>query len=720
MNKLLNRFFLIPFFALCFLGSYNATSQENYTWKNVAIGGGGFVTGIAIHPKERGLLYARTDVGGLFKRDNKNNQWEQLLDWVGYNQVEFRNVDGIALDPNNSDLVYITSGSDVLKSSNRGKTWTFTGLHKTFLGNGNKRWYGENIAVDPVNSKVLFCGTRNDGLYFSDDAAKTWTHIDNVPNGITDIGIRSIVFDPSSHKDGKCQIIYIGLPNIGIYVSKNAGKTFELIKDCPPDANRMAITSEGFLLVTHSNGVSKYNGTWKDISPGEGMEFCGLDINPKDPKHFVVSEYRGECMNHMFQTFDAGLTWKEIERKIHFETAPGWFTYDPDVANGAKSKPSKWTYFAAAVSSLAFDPFESGKLVFADWYAIWWTNNISKPVTDWFTDEKGHEETVVLSVVSPSQGCPLFTLMADNVGFRNSNINTFPTQRLTDKGEGICLDYCEKKPSHLAMIDAEDWWGKNTRILVSVDSGEIFKPINKPEGVSGRVAVSSNNPGNIIYLPSNNKKVFYTEDFGNTWKEANGLPEKILDRNYVFNYNQPLASDRANGSVFYVFSKGHFYRSIDNGKNWIQTIGKISDQEGDGWNEKSKADPTTEFGFVNVKTAPDKKGVVWVSLGNGGLLKSFTGGDHFQKDTFFEQARCLAWGKASPTSNAPTAYVYGTNNSKWGLFRSTDLGKTWVQINDQEHALARPYAMDGDKNVYGQIYISVGGRGVFYGEINKD
>lgn len=720
MNKLLNHFFIIPFLAISFLGSYNATSQENYIWKNVAIGGGGFVTGIAIHPKERGILYARTDVGGLFKWDNKNIRWTQLLDWVGYDQVAYRNVDGIALDPNNPDLVYITSGSDVLKSSNRGKTWTFTGLNKTFLGNGNKRWYGENIAVDPVNSNILFCGTRNDGLYFSADATKSWTYIDNVPNGIKDIGIRSIVFDSSSAKDGICQFIYIGLPNIGIYISKNAGKTFELIKDCPTDANRMAITSDGNLLVTHSKGVSKYNGNWKDISPCKEMEFCGLEINPKNPKHFVVSEYREDCMNKMFQTFDAGLTWKEIERKIHFETAPGWFTYDPDVANGAKSKPRKWTYFAAAVSSLAFDPFENGKLFFTDWYAIWWTNNITDNVTDWFTNEKGHEETVVLSVVSPSAGSPLFSLMADNVGFRHFNIDTFPSQRLTDKGEGICLDYCEKRPSHMAMIDAEDWWGKNTRILVSGDSGKTFKPIGKPEGISGRVAVSSNNPGNIIYLPSNNKKAFCTVDFGETWNEANGLPEKILDRNYVFNYNQPLASDKADGSVFYVFSKGHFYSSIDNGKNWEQTKGIIPDQEGDGWDEKSKADPTTEFGFVNVKTAPAKKGIVWVSLGNGGLLKSYTGGNDFQKDAFFEQARCLAWGKASPASDSPTAYVYGTHKNKWGLFRSTDLGKTWVQINDQENALARPYAMDGDKNVYGRIYISVGGRGVFYGEIIKD
>lgn len=98
---------------------------------------------------------------------------------------------------------------------------------------------------------------------------------------------------------------------------------------------------------------------------------------------------------------------------------------------------------------------------------------------------------------------------------------------------------------------------------------------------------------------------------------------------------------------------------------------------------------------------------VWRDLGSGGLLKSFTDDDDFRKDTFFEQARCLAWGKASPASDLPTVLIHGTHENKWGLFRSTDLGETWEQINGQEYALARPYAMDGDKNIFGRLNISV-------------
>jgi len=40
----------------------------NTLWKNVTIGGGGFVTGLIFSPTERGLVYARTDVGALTAR----------------------------------------------------------------------------------------------------------------------------------------------------------------------------------------------------------------------------------------------------------------------------------------------------------------------------------------------------------------------------------------------------------------------------------------------------------------------------------------------------------------------------------------------------------------------------------------------------------------------------------------------------------------------------
>ena len=42
-----------------------AFAVEKYEWGNVRFDGGGFVSAVIFHPKEKNLLYARTDVGGI-------------------------------------------------------------------------------------------------------------------------------------------------------------------------------------------------------------------------------------------------------------------------------------------------------------------------------------------------------------------------------------------------------------------------------------------------------------------------------------------------------------------------------------------------------------------------------------------------------------------------------------------------------------------------------
>ena len=53
--------------------------SSSYTWKQLLIGGGGFVTGIAIHPTTANLIYARTDTSGAYKWDPDTDTWNELL-----------------------------------------------------------------------------------------------------------------------------------------------------------------------------------------------------------------------------------------------------------------------------------------------------------------------------------------------------------------------------------------------------------------------------------------------------------------------------------------------------------------------------------------------------------------------------------------------------------------------------------------------------------------
>lgn len=92
----------------------------------------------------------------------------------------------------------------------------------------------------------------------------------------------------------------------------------------------------------------------------------------------------------------------------------------------------------------------------------------------------------------------------------------------------------------------------------------------------------------------------------------------------------------------------------------------------------SAYDPS--FANVNLQAAPGLEGVVWVSLGSGGLWGSSNYGKSFTQVSQVEWALLFAFGKEAPGSSVPAVYVLGTIGSVQSVFVSNDLGASWEGI----------------------------------------
>jgi hypothetical protein len=155
-----------------------------------------------------------------------------------------------------------------------------------------------------------------------------------------------------------------------------------------------------------------------------------------------------------------------------------------------------------------------------------------------------------------------------------------------------------------------------------------------------------------------------------------------------------IESDRVNPAKFYAYSGGSFYRSVDGGVTFSETISA-------GW-------PITVS--VNFKAVPGIEGDIWLAGGDEdagvyGLWHSTDSGDSFTKLANVEEADVVGFGAAAPGETYMAIYISGQLDGVRGLYRSDDMGATWVA------------SITGDPRNYGRVYISTNGRGIQYGDI---
>ena len=160
-----------------------------YSYGNLQIPGGGYVTGFSFHKKVPGILYCRTDIGGCYRYDFENDNWISLVEHVTHFDRSETFPLAIALDDNSPETLYVVSGlgHETLGkfpngyfsvSHDYGKTFTVSELPCHVHGNNPGRGTGYRLIVDPADSSVLYFASQEAGLLVTKNQGKTWESID--------------------------------------------------------------------------------------------------------------------------------------------------------------------------------------------------------------------------------------------------------------------------------------------------------------------------------------------------------------------------------------------------------------------------------------------------------------------------------------------------------------------------------------------------------------
>ncbi len=271
--------------------------KKDYRWGNVAIGGGGYVTGMVVHPAERDLVYIRTDVGGAYRWNPSGEEWVPITDWIGPEDRDLYRIESLAIAPTDPDVVYLAGGngvpeqSSIMKSADRGATWTISRLGIAISGNAGgrdnpSRSSGERLAVDPGTTDIVYFGSRYDGLWRSTDSGATWARVATLPSaGAPGRGVSFVVFARGNEPAGAAtRTIYLSVYGEGIYRSADAGASWSLLPGSPAKPNRAALASTGDLYVTHKTGIARFSGgDWTDVTPA--TDLFARDANTTGVRH---------------------------------------------------------------------------------------------------------------------------------------------------------------------------------------------------------------------------------------------------------------------------------------------------------------------------------------------------------------------------------------------------------------------------------------------------
>lgn len=571
-------------------GMYKSTDGGK-TWAYIGLGETHIVSWILVDPNNPDVVYAAA-LGhlfgpnpdrGVFKTSDGGKTWQKIL----YVNDETGTI-SMAMDPSNPSVVYASmwqmsrshwtfssggTGSGIYKTTDGGANWTNIS-HRPGLPTGIFGRVG--IAVAPSSPNVVYALIQADykdqagGLFRSDDAGQSW----NLINNSMDITQRAFYYMNVYVDPKDPNTIY--LPNVGVYVSHDEGKTLTALHPEHGDNHVLWINPNNPQVFIEGNdggaGITQNGGkTWSSEDNQPTGQFYHANLDDQFPFHIYGAQQdrssveapsavpagsippawnnvQGGEMSWVvptpgqpWVTYGSGyysIEWKENRRTGLITNVSPWPEYKFGLAGSEIKYRYGWIHHPVVFApgnpkellmgaNVLFETFDEG----VHWKVI---------SPDLTRDDKS------------KQGRPGGPISADVTG-----------EEMFDTISSIAFS---------PLRDSVIWTGSDDGLVyVTTDAGVHWSPVRPPELPTWSTITCiepSHTDAGAAYVSASrfdwddfHPYVYKTSDYGKHWTEiATGLPED--------QYVESVRQDPNMSNLLFAGTSATVYFSLDGGRQW--------------------------------------------------------------------------------------------------------------------------------------------------------
>lgn len=581
----------------------------------------GRIADFAVNPDNPSEFYVGTAAGGVWKTTNRGINFDPVFDDQGSYSIGV-----VEMDPNNHNVIWVGTGENnnqrsvsygdgIYKSVDGGKSWEHKGLKESeHIG---------MIAIDPTNSDVVYVAATGPvwsaggdrGLYKTTDGGDTWNKILDISEHT---GIHEVHLDPRNsdviyavaHQRRRHVFTYIsGGPESAIYKSTDSGKNFRKVSKGLPggDLGRIGLDispANPDVIYAVVEAQEDMGGFYRSTDLGESWERRSDYSSSGNYYQEVIADPVDVDLVYVMNTFagvseDGGKTFENVgEKNKHIDNHALWI--DPKNPN----------YLLNGNDGGVYESWDRGKT---------WRFFPNLPVTQFYklgvsTDYPfyyvygGTQDNFTLG--GPSQ-------TTETTGITNRN------WFVTTLGDGFEPHVDPKNPD---IIYSQSQYGNLQRF--DRKTGQTQNIVPQPP--DGDYSYNWNWDAPLLISNHDNKRLYYasdrlhrSDDRGQTWREVSGDLTRQIDRNRleVMGKVWPMDAVAKNqsttpyGNIVAIaespLDENLLYAGTDDG------LIHVSQDGGENWTRYSSFPGVPDMTYVNeiIASAHDKN-TVYVAFNN--------------------------------------------------------------------------------------------------------